>query len=154
MNASAIDGIPGRILKLNYLVPLSSADLCCQGPWFEGGSPPLTQPPLISTFNLPTRGSRKIWQPHEDTRLTDLVERLGLPTTLAGWRTIAEHFRGLTAKQCRARWVNHLAPGVQRTAWTTEEDKRLLALQASQGNNWSSILKHFPGRTYTSVKNR
>jgi hypothetical protein len=57
-------------------------------------------------------------------------------------------------KQCRERWYNFLNPEINRDPFTAEEDLQILQLRQKIGNRWSEIIKHLPGRTENSVKNR
>lgn len=38
--------------------------------------------------------------------------------------------------------------------WTSSEDARLLVLISKQGVRWTSMRKHFPGRSVASIRNR
>ena len=59
-----------------------------------------------------------------------------------------------TGKQCRERWVNHLAPHVRHESWSAEEDIRLLNVVRQYGSQWARFTSHFPGRSPNSLKNR
>ena len=48
----------------------------------------------------------------EDRELQRLIDRYGLQQ----WSTVALELDGRTGKQCRERWINHLAPSVQKVA--------------------------------------
>lgn len=57
-------------------------------------------------------------------------------------------------KQCRERWLNHLQPSINKSAWTPEEDLVLLQNHKKFSNQWAKIAKFIPGRTENMVKNR
>lgn len=86
----------------------------------------------------------------EDQHLVALVEQHGIKQ----WDVIAKSLPGRTARQCRDRWKNYLAPNVNQMPWTREEDQRLLHLYRLIGPRWSKMGSTFPGRTSVSVKNR
>ena len=56
-------------------------------------------------------------------------------------------------QQCRERWNNHLAPGINRGGWTCEEEAALVEAHKAYGNRWAAIAATLPGRTENSVKN-
>ena len=58
-----------------------------------------------------------------------------------------------SASQCRERWNNHLAPGINHGEWTPQEEEALVAAHRAYGNRWSAIAAQLPGRTENSVKN-
>ena len=92
------------------------------------------------------------WTPEEDARLQYSVEMHGS----SNWVLVASELTewNRTSKQCRERWVNHLAPHVQHVSWSADEDMRLLNVVRQYGSQWAWIASHFPGRSPNSLKNR
>jgi hypothetical protein len=96
-------------------------------------------------------GSRKNkWSPDEDQLLEDSVRRFGV----YNWQKIALRIPGRTSKQCRERWMGHVAPGIRSHDWTSEEDVILVAKQAECGNQWAKLREFLPGRSNVAIKNR
>ena len=62
--------------------------------------------------------------------------------------------QGRTAKQCRERWYCHLSPRVSRSAFTGEEDVRIMNLHELLGDKWAQIAATVPGRSAHMVKSR
>lgn len=100
------------------------------------------------------------WSKDEDKRLTSLVNQHCLDhtlkkTTSIPWKKIEKDMGGRTAKQCRERWKLSLDPSINKTLWSQEEDRRLIALQEEYGNSWSKIKDLLAtNRTENAVKLR
>lgn len=66
------------------------------------------------------------------------------------WKWISQYLwkRGWNRShvQCRNKWVNELAPGINHKAWTDCELKLLYTLYDQHNSHWSSIQKSLPGR--------
>uniref|UniRef100_A0A1J3EVR9 Myb-related protein 3R-1 n=1 Tax=Noccaea caerulescens TaxID=107243 RepID=A0A1J3EVR9_NOCCA len=89
------------------------------------------------------------WSNEEDKTIIALVEKYG-PTK---WSTISQHLPGRIGKQCRERWHNHLNPGINKNAWTQEEELTLIRAHQIYGNKWAELMKFLPGRSDNSIKN-
>ncbi|OHT01555.1 Myb-like DNA-binding domain containing protein [Tritrichomonas foetus] len=86
----------------------------------------------------------------EDRRLAELV-RMNGPKK---WRKIAMAMEGRTGRQCRDRYRNYLAPSINKSEWTLDEDHLLIEKVHQYGSCWSKISKFFFGRTSSAIKNR
>jgi hypothetical protein len=98
------------------------------------------------------RGSgtqRKQWTQLEDDTVRALVHQHGT----RAWTTVALSLPGRTGKQCRERWHNHLDHDINKSAWSLDEDRKLMQLHDEFGNKWADIAKYLPGRTDNAVKN-
>eukprot|EP00514_Thraustochytrium_sp_LLF1b_P005345 CAMPEP_0184527034 /NCGR_PEP_ID=MMETSP0198_2-20121128/10980_1 /TAXON_ID=1112570 /ORGANISM="Thraustochytrium sp., Strain LLF1b" /LENGTH=598 /DNA_ID=CAMNT_0026918661 /DNA_START=1228 /DNA_END=3024 /DNA_ORIENTATION=+ len=70
------------------------------------------------------------------------------------WFLISENIPGRSVKQCRERWCCNLDPKINKGAWTEEEDRILIDVQAREGNCWAKIARLLNGRTEHTVKTR
>uniref|UniRef100_A0A5B6ZFI0 Putative myb-related protein 3R-1-like isoform X1 n=1 Tax=Davidia involucrata TaxID=16924 RepID=A0A5B6ZFI0_DAVIN len=89
------------------------------------------------------------WSKEEDEIIIELVNKYGAKK----WSTIAQHLPGRIGKQCRERWHNHLNPGINKEAWTQEEELALIRAHQIYGNKWAELTKFLPGRTDNAIKN-
>ncbi|VFQ97678.1 unnamed protein product [Cuscuta campestris] len=89
------------------------------------------------------------WSKEEDEIIIELVDKYGPKK----WSTIAQHLPGRIGKQCRERWHNHLNPGINKEAWTQEEELALIRAHQIYGNKWAELTKFLPGRTDNAIKN-
>ena len=85
----------------------------------------------------------------EDIKLISLYKIYGKK-----WNLIAKGMKNRTGKQVRDRFLNSLAPGVNKKRFTLEEDKKIIKYYKIYGKSWSSIAKHLTGRTGDMIKNR
>jgi hypothetical protein len=70
------------------------------------------------------------------------------------WADVAPMVPDRNSKQCRERWVHHLAPEVIKAPWTEEEDQILFDAMRTHRTAWSAIAKLLPGRSDHCIKNR
>jgi hypothetical protein len=109
---------------------------------------------LLSGSPLPcgnlADGSRHKFLKAEDDLLIRLVQQFGDKN----WAMIAQYMKRRTARQCRERYKNYLAPTVNHRPWSEEEDELLARQVAQYGQKWSKIAAVFEGRSDVNVKNR
>jgi len=90
------------------------------------------------------------WSSEEDRKLLDAVEKHGMK-----WSVVASLVETRNSGQCAKRWQDTLNPAIDRSAWSADEDAKLLDAVENMGTCWTSIVKsYFPGRTALAAKNR
>ena len=103
----------------------------------------------LNKRNKKTAKGRQMFSPGEDLQLRNLVNQYG-----TDWRKISENMPGRTARQCRERYKNYVAPGVENKPWTAEEDYMLQMMISQIGQKWAIIASQFKNRSEVNVKNR
>ncbi|KAH9004210.1 hypothetical protein EDB86DRAFT_2887376 [Lactarius hatsudake] len=91
------------------------------------------------------------WSAHEDILLSRAVAEFDGE---ADWKTIAQRVPGRTNKACRKRWLHSLSPSIKKSAWTKDEDEKLMSLYKLYGAKWSVIARQIPGRTDDACSKR
>ena len=86
----------------------------------------------------------------EDAKLKILVSLFGV----GSWNKISEKMGTRNPRQCRDRYKNYLAPNLNNSPWTVEDDLKLEELVQKMGKKWSLIAKEFQGRTDINIKSR
>ncbi|OHT10934.1 hypothetical protein TRFO_19630 [Tritrichomonas foetus] len=97
-----------------------------------------------------TPSGRQTFTKEEDTYLKFLVMKHGA----TDWNLIASMMGSRTSRQCRERYRNYLAPTVNVSKWSNEEDTLLLSKYNEFGSRWTIIARFFNSRTVVNVKNR
>jgi hypothetical protein len=97
-----------------------------------------------------TKKYRYVFTAKEDEMLERLVHQFGLNA----WDHIAQELPGRSSRQCRDRWISYLAPEVNRSPWSSEEDALLFDLIQIHGTRWGVLAGFFCSRTQNNVKNR
>jgi hypothetical protein len=69
------------------------------------------------------------------------------------WKVVGRLMGGRTARQCRERYRNYLAPAVRIAPWTEAEESLLVAKFAELGPKWSQMTIFFDRRSAVSLKN-
>ena len=93
---------------------------------------------------------RTHFTPEEDEKLKELVHRHGTNS----WIVVAANLPSRTARQCRERYNMYLSPNVDKSPWTSEEDRLLLRKVQEFGSKWAKIRGWFGNRTVNNIKNR
>lgn len=69
------------------------------------------------------------------------------------WARVSSLLARKTPKQCKARWIEWLDPGIRKIEWTREEDEKLLHLAKLMPTQWRTIAP-IVGRTATQCLER
>ncbi|MDR0662179.1 MAG: SANT/Myb domain-containing protein, partial [Holosporales bacterium] len=89
---------------------------CCDCSWGMSSFPPKN--PLDQQEGGEIQHpKRNMFTPEEDRLLREHVKVMGTKD----WKGIAQQMSGRNARQCRERWKNYLAPGLNLGLWTKDE---------------------------------
>ncbi|CAG8921418.1 unnamed protein product [Penicillium salamii] len=69
------------------------------------------------------------------------------------WARVSSLLARKTPKQCKARWIEWLDPGIRKTEWSRQEDEKLLHLAKLMPTQWRTIAP-IVGRTATQCLER
>jgi hypothetical protein len=102
------------------------------------------------------------WCAEEDAVLSRLVDEQAAasgggaasgPLAAPRWAAIAARMPGRRkGKQCRDRYVNHLAPNISRGEWNDLEERALAEGYLLLGTKWAALARMLPGRTENMVR--
>jgi len=93
---------------------------------------------------------RIMFSEEENTKIKTLVEKFGTDS----WKMVADNLPGRTARQCRERWKNYLAPEINKKPWKSDEDILLFRKFQEIGPQWVLMSSFFTKRTQNAIKNR
>ena len=89
------------------------------------------------------------WKKEEDNLILSLIEKHG-----TSWSKISKIVKTRNGKQIRDRYMNVLAPNINKKKFTPEEDFLLIQLYEKYGPKWATIRNFFKNRTTDMIKNR
>lgn len=79
------------------------------------------------------------WTPEEDQLLRQEVLAQLSQGGVRDWQNIAAKLPGRTNKDCRKRWHNVVAGGMNKGHWTDAEDKLLIDAVNTHGKSWTVV---------------
>ena len=89
------------------------------------------------------------WNKEEDDEILKLIKIHG-----TNWSLISKIIKTRNNKQIRDRYINILAPNINKKKFTFEEDMLIIKLYKEFGAKWSRIHTYFKNRTTDMIKNR
>ena len=93
--------------------------------------------------------NKGFWKKEEDDLILNLIGLYG-----TSWSKISKIIKTRNGKQIRDRYINILAPNINKNKFSPEEDNLLINLYKQYGAKWSIIKKYFKDRTTDMIKNR
>lgn len=100
----------------------------------------------VSNSQLPPRTK---FTKEEDAKLLEIYNSSPNMT----WKKLASSMGNRTARQCRERYNNYLAPHINHDPWTPQEDEMLKIKYAEYGPQWSLLTSFFNNRSCVNIKN-
>jgi hypothetical protein len=103
------------------------------------------------------RRPANFWSPEESEKLLEIINKSEYGPKK--WKLIAKTLNAATGgnktpSQCSQHYHRVIAPGINKGAWTKEEDEKLLQLYKQYGSCWSLVCRHMPNRTDTQCARR
>ena len=89
-----------------------------------------------------------------ETEDREILSLVGDDPNSVNWDIISAKLGNRTPRQCKDRYNMYLAPGLNKTQWTFEEDNLLILLVSKLGKRWKTIAPSFNGRPEIALKNR
>ena len=89
------------------------------------------------------------WNKEEDDEILKLIKIHG-----TNWSLISKIIKTRNNKQIRDRYINILAPNLNKKKFSFEEDMLIIKLYKEFGAKWSRIHTYFKNRTTDMIKNR
>jgi hypothetical protein len=90
------------------------------------------------------------WTGEEDQMILEFVKNHGTKN----WTQLATLLPGRIGKQCRERWINHLDPDINHSAFTPDDDHQIIELHKLYGNKWAKMAAVMRTRSCNAIKNR
>ncbi|XP_034230203.1 snRNA-activating protein complex subunit 4 [Thrips palmi] len=96
---------------------------------------------------------RSMWEPEEDQRLQNLVEKFRIGDYIP-WAKVTYHLEGRTKSQVFNRWSYSIKPTIKKGRFTQEEDIMILVGVQMWGENFQRISQFLSDRTTSQIRDR